>query len=171
MDGQHRPSISSNDSSSFHDFGSDDSHLDVDYNQPEDVCLESDVSTDNVIANNEIATSTKSPQRGKKRQRNTEKWSRSIKQNLRNSGKQYEMWNKNKKIRSKRCVKVPCTERCRLKCFNKFSEVDRLNIFSTYWSLSNIEKQRQFILNCMTVNEPRYRYVREGGIRPARQKI
>lgn len=65
MDVQHRPSISSNDSSSFHDFGSDDSLLDVSYNQPEDVSSESDISTQNEITNKEITTTTNSPLRKK----------------------------------------------------------------------------------------------------------
>lgn len=105
----------------------------------------------------------------KKRQRIPEKWSRNVRQKLRNSGKEYKMSNKNK-TRPAKSVKAACTEKCKLRCFNNFSEQDRQNIFSSYWSLANIEKQRQFIHNSMVTNEPRYRYVREGGIRPVRQK-
>ncbi|XP_066958695.1 uncharacterized protein [Macrobrachium rosenbergii] len=105
---------------------------------------------------------------GFKRKRNPQTWYRNAQKKLRNEGKSYKMASKNHRERPARAMKPPCTEKCRLKCFSTFSNEERETIFSDYWQLGSLEKQRLFILNCMEQIEPSYRYIRVGGKRPPR---
>ncbi|XP_014278948.1 uncharacterized protein [Halyomorpha halys] len=105
-----------------------------------------------------------------KRTSSRENWKRSISKQLRNSGEAYETYSKNKKIRKCREIKAPCGEKCKLKCSAQINEKERQEIFSAYWSLGNIEKQREFINNSMTRIEPKYRYIRVTDSRNPRQR-
>ena len=66
-------------------------------------------------------------------------------------------------------MKPPCKENCKLKCSSKITEEERQNIFSDYWNLGTIERQRCFISNSMQIVQPKYRYIREGGTRNKRR--
>ena len=56
-----------------------------------------------------------------------------------------------KKPRTKaRKVGPPCKENCRTKCTTFLSEEDRVNIFSLFWKLDDVQKQRLFIANHCT---------------------
>lgn len=85
----------------------------------------------------------------------------------RNSGKEYEMRTKDKKVREERKMKPPRSDKCRIKCLAKFSE-EHLQLLSAYWALGNIEKQRHSSKSNMQEIQPRYRYVRVGGKRSPR---
>lgn len=104
----------------------------------------------------------------KKRKRNTENWKRNIIKKLRNTGKAYETHTLNKKIRERREMKAACGEKCKFHCPSNFNEEERQKVFSDYWELGQIEKQREYIKQCMTIIEPTYRYVRVGGTRETR---
>ena len=56
-----------------------------------------------------------------------------------------------------------------MKCSTKFTDEERLQLFSTYWSLGDLNKQREYINNSMETIMPRYRYTRVGGTRNPRQ--
>lgn len=107
--------------------------------------------------------------KGVKRKRNVDQWKRNILKKSRNSGQAYETHSKNKIIREQRKIKPPCTQKCKLKCSNKFTDEERLQLFSKYWSLGDINKQREYINNSMQAIVPRYRYTRVGGTRSQRQ--
>lgn len=67
---------------------------------------------------------------------------------------------KNKK---KQCVaKVPktvdCTN-CTFKCNSNFSECERNEICKTYWGLANYQRQKDYILKCVKMSEPKRRKV------------
>nr|CAH7757935.1 unnamed protein product [Callosobruchus chinensis] len=72
---------------------------------------------------------------------------------------------KGKKVIAARTLLPPCNDKCILKCYSKFTEEDRKQIFKEYWGLGDLEKQRQYISASMTVVKPKYRYVREGSHR------
>lgn len=42
-------------------------------------------------------------------------------------------------------IKPPCPKTCRLKCFQKLTEIVRLDIFKKFWNLGDINRQRDFI--------------------------
>lgn len=104
-----------------------------------------------------------------KRKSNENCWKRNILKKARNTGKAYETHTSSKKIKNERKMKPACGEKCKLKCSEKFAEEERLKIFSEYWALGDIQKQRQFISNSMQAVQPKYRYIRIGGTRSPRQ--
>lgn len=106
--------------------------------------------------------------KGRKRQRNEDKWKRNIDKKLRNKGQLYESHCASKKMRKERQMKSPCKETCKLKCSSKFNDENRKELFSGFWELGDIERQRQFISNSMQTIQPKYRYIRQGGTRSPR---
>ena len=121
-----------------------------------------------VITKNEpilVSTSKK----GLKRKACPENWRRDVQKRLRNQGKAYAMKSKFRKEREERKLKRPCNEKCRLKCSSKFMEEERRSIFTSYWNLSDITKQREFIRNSIEEVQTRYRYIRVGGTRERRR--
>lgn len=155
---------------------SDDSVLDATYIQPTVNESDSD-SVPNVnmskvaeISNNfgETSTISTSPKKCIKRKKCEKNWKRNSKKYCRNSGKEYIMNTADEKIRIERKLQPPCTEKCKLKCSSKVTEMERMKIFTEYWNLGNIDRQRQFIHNSMEVIQPKYRYIREGGDRKKR---
>ncbi|KAJ8877512.1 hypothetical protein PR048_021967 [Dryococelus australis] len=103
--------------------------------------------------------------RGIKRKRDTEKWKRNVQKKVRNSGKAYEMHTSSKEIGEERAIKPPCSVKCKLQCSTKFSEEYRKVLFSTYWELGDLKKQRQYDANSMVIINPKYRYIHVGGTR------
>lgn len=96
--------------------------------------------------------------RTRKRHRNEDSWKRNQIKIKRNKGESYINW-KNKVVPEK-TMKNGC-QSCRLQCQNRFNKDQRLAIFKTYWNLSDINRQREFILRHITVKEPKQRRVRE----------
>lgn len=82
---------------------------------------------------------------------------------MRNSGKEYKTLAKGTLVK-KREILAPCNEKCRLKCTRKFTDENRSQIFTTFWNLEDLQKQRCFVLNSMRPIMPKYKKVRpEGG--------
>lgn len=142
--------------------------------------VESVLESDDILNSEEPCTSSSitasstlilgSPlKKGRKRKKQPEKWKANLIKKKRNSGKEYETHTLSKKVRPARKMKTPCVETCKFKCFQNFSEEERKQLFTLYWGLGDIEKQRQYICNCMAIVEPRYRYVRIGGTKGPRQ--
>ncbi|XP_013105112.2 uncharacterized protein LOC106085419 [Stomoxys calcitrans] len=109
-----------------------------------------------------------SPSKIKKRKRKEETWKKNVLKTARNSGKSYVSHTPEKKVRSERKVKPPCLDSCKLKCTTKLNENERNTIFSNFWKLANLEKQRQYIANNTEPITPKYRYVRGDGSRKPR---
>lgn len=107
----------------------------------------------------------KSEKKGRKRKRNESLWIKNINKKLRNTGQAYNSSSKSGRSYEKRVMKQPCGEKCKLKCTTKITETERQRIFSDYWSLGDIERQRDFIKSSMTTIVPKYRYIKEGSIR------
>lgn len=101
---------------------------------------------------------TVTEKKSKKRVRKPEKWKSKVAKVLRNSGKAYLSMAKSKKQIPARLVRPPCGEKCRLKCKNKIDEVTRQQLFDAYWSLGNLERQREFVVRHSQEIKPKYRY-------------
>lgn len=81
---------------------------------------------------------------------------RKIIKRKRNLGLEYLNWKKNKV--DSRSLKKPCDEStCRLKCTTKIDETKRKQIFDNYWSLGDINRQRDFIKNSMQEIKSKHR--------------
>ncbi|CAG5058572.1 unnamed protein product [Parnassius apollo] len=65
---------------------------------------------------------------------------------------------KTKVKKDARKIKPPRSERCQLKCKEKFSEVDREAAFKEFWELKDINRQRDFINMHMAPIKRKYRY-------------
>lgn len=96
--------------------------------------------------------------KGKKRKPKPETWGIKKVKLLRNSGQQYISSSKTKKVFTARQLRPPCKEKCRLDCSRKISETVRQDIFSNYWKLANLERQREFIASNIESIKPKYRY-------------
>lgn len=94
--------------------------------------------------------------KGRKRKRNEKYWKQNRAKTLRNTGKEYIT--KKNKIAEPRNVKPPCTDKCRIKCFEKITADQRQAIFDVFWNLGETHQQRSFIMSCMTDIKPRYKY-------------
>ncbi|XP_050514483.1 uncharacterized protein LOC126889842 [Diabrotica virgifera virgifera] len=92
-----------------------------------------------------------------------------LQKKMRSCGEAYQTHSKNKKMRQKRQVRYPCKD-CKLKCPSKFTEEEGIQIFLSYWSLGEFQKQREYINKLLVAVVPQYRYIRVGGTRKPRDK-
>ncbi|KAK4877037.1 hypothetical protein RN001_009543 [Aquatica leii] len=103
----------------------------------------------------------------RKKTRHTESWRRNVIRSSRNSGAEYVNWKGN--VQSERKLKPPC-QNCRNKCSEKFTEDERKSIFTNFWSLADINRQRDFLSKFVTAEEkqrcrkrPRIKDISEAG--------
>lgn len=94
--------------------------------------------------------------KSKKRCRNTNMWKREVKKTKRNLGESYKTVKGLEKPAKK--LLVPCDQKCRIKCTEKINEDDRKTIFSQYWALGDINRQRDFINHHSESVQPKYQY-------------
>ncbi|XP_050512862.1 uncharacterized protein LOC126888557 [Diabrotica virgifera virgifera] len=95
---------------------------------------------------------------GKKRVAVAENWLSNKAKKLRNSGQAYTSRSKSQKPIVARSIRPACGDKCRLKCSNKTDENTRKDILKKYWTLENINRQREFIHKWMKPVKPAYRY-------------
>lgn len=103
----------------------------------------------------------------KKRKRKPELWQKNRSKFLRNKGESY-VYNqvqkrgtntlRIKKERPKKIILPPCSDKCRLKCYERISLEQRQHFFSEFYNLGDIEKQREYIASNMSSICPRYKY-------------
>ena len=98
----------------------------------------------------------------KSRQKKEHRWQRTIAKTKRNSGESYVSKGV---VRAARKMKEPCTDICRLKCSEKFSDAEREQKFHEYYNLDNITLKREFIIKSMEQVQPKYSYKKEGSTR------
>ncbi|CAH1967789.1 unnamed protein product [Acanthoscelides obtectus] len=84
----------------------------------------------------------------RKRTRNVTTWKRNEIKLARNSGKEYLDWKGN--THSARKLKDPC-KNCKKKCVERIGHTEREEIFKDYWSLADINRQRDFIARHVVV--------------------
>lgn len=95
--------------------------------------------------------------KGKKRKCDPDKWISKKMKLLRNSGQEYTSA-KSKKLKRAKAIRPPCGEKCRLKCPEKISEELRGSIFSAFWALAELQRQREYIVSHCEQIKPKYRY-------------
>ena len=88
----------------------------------------------------------------RKRMRNENQWKSSIRKRNRNEGKSYV--SQSGKVLKEKQVQPQNCDKCRFKCSQRISEVERKKIFDMYYSLPNYERQRCFICDVVTQNIP-----------------
>ncbi|CAG9760236.1 unnamed protein product [Ceutorhynchus assimilis] len=157
-------------SSSKNPYSSDDSIRDPDYESSS-----SSSSSDSESENNNVGpgnmhnledTEADPQKKAKKRKSCPENWRKNILKRLRNSGKSYVSCGKKHQQVAERKKGPPCNDtKCRLKCSLKILGDIREAIFTDYWNLGDIEKQRCFLMANMEQINPKYRYVRDGSYR------
>ncbi|CAG9765759.1 unnamed protein product [Ceutorhynchus assimilis] len=143
------PSSSSSSSSDSSDSSSSGSSSG---SSPEELEVEPEGDRDeNIVIENE--------KRGKKRKANPSGSIKAKAKRLRNAGKSYISNSKNnKKIVPERKMGPPCTEKCKHRCYLTLTEDQRRNIFSAYWSLGDIQRQREFLSSNIVSIVPKYSY-------------
>lgn len=117
----------------------------LDINQNEDIVIVNEIlPINNTEIPNEPSTSTgQSRPLTRKRFRHTNEWQDNKNKKLKNSGKEYQSV-RSKKVCQAKQVGAPCT--CAKKCFEKFSQDDREEVFNQFWNIGNHEIQWQHIL-------------------------
>lgn len=114
-----------------------------------------------------LLSETTVTKKGKKRVRNESAWIKNVRKRQRNSGKEYI--SRTGKTVAEKSIKLPCTEKCRLKCRNKITEDQRQEIFDCYWRLGTLQRQRDFLNSCLTTLKVPYRRVKEGAAKTRKQ--
>ncbi|CAH1967358.1 unnamed protein product [Acanthoscelides obtectus] len=102
---------------------------------------------------------------GRKRLRFPEKWRKNAAKALRNEGKEYVSVSKTRKLHPSRTILPPCGDKCKLQCSKKFTDENRKTLFSEYWGLGNLHRQRDFLATSMSLVQPKYQYKRDGSHR------
>lgn len=144
---------------------SDGSDVDLSDNDPTYVCDDlSQKRPRNYIfpsSSSDTDMSTKhctSIKKGRKRQNNTANWKQNKAKRRRNKGGSYTSLSKTRKVVPSRCLKPPCTNKCKHKCSEKIDTNARYDLFHSYWELGDLYKQRAFISSCMVDIKAKYKY-------------
>ena len=100
----------------------------------------------------------KSPiKKPKKRMRNVSNWGRVKAKMLRNTGKSY--MSRTGQIVRARKMGAACTDKCILSCTKKVSEDYRIQLFTNYWALGSLQRQRDFLNSCIETLVLKYRRI------------
>lgn len=135
----------------------DDSDADPDYENLDRIETRISESDESLLSLCEIVQEENINPKTRKRKANPALWKRNRAKELRNSGQEYKTLKKGKLVPS-RTIGLPCTDSCRRKCTLKISEDERKEYFQSFWSLKDLNRQRQFIANSMELIQPKYRY-------------
>ncbi|KAB0801044.1 hypothetical protein PPYR_05398 [Photinus pyralis] len=95
--------------------------------------------------------------KGKKRIRNVENWIKVKAKTLKNSGKKYTS-SAGKMVEAKK-MRPPCSEKCILSCTKKIGEAFRIQLFTEYWELASLQRQRDFLSSCIEQLTVKYRRI------------
>ncbi|ESP01684.1 hypothetical protein LOTGIDRAFT_176440 [Lottia gigantea] len=85
--------------------------------------------------------------RSRKRKRDPSTWKRNVKRNLFNSGKYGRPTSASGHADTERQLGPVCGQSCRLQCCTKISQIDRMNIFKSFWGMNNHQRRRDFVVS------------------------
>lgn len=122
-------------------------------NEPTVNHSESEESADNLTS----AAPEVEEKRGKKRKQNIKKWKKVEAKIRRNAGQSYI--SRTGKVVEERKMRPPCSDKCRLKCSTKIPEDQRTKIFSEYWKMGELQRQRDFLSKTIRKSTVKYRRV------------
>lgn len=97
---------------------------------------------------------TPAGRKSRNRQRRRDEWKDIKRKCLKNVGKAY--LSRNGVRGDGKSLKQSCPATCRLKCFQKFTEQDRNQIFLSFWQLGDHSRHWDYIANHTQVAETRY---------------
>ncbi|XP_039301648.1 uncharacterized protein LOC111046358, partial [Nilaparvata lugens] len=97
--------------------------------------------------------------KSRKRIRSENTWRRNEIKRKRNRGESYKNW-RGVHV-EQRTIKEVCNN-CRMKCASKFTEDERLAIFTEFWNLGEIDRQRDFIINTIQQTPKKRIRIRNG---------
>lgn len=97
---------------------------------------------------------TPSARVARRRHRRRDQWKDIKRKCLKNLGKAY--LSRNGVQRDGKILKQPCPGTCRLKCFQKFDELQRERIFSSFWKIGDHCRQWDYIVNHTEVGDTKY---------------
>ncbi|CAG9816980.1 unnamed protein product [Phaedon cochleariae] len=152
---------SSSSSSSSNSSSSDSSCSDTDTENNNAVHLDDhrlNIEDNSTIVENQDQNPVTEVKKGRKRARNPSTWKTKVAKTLRNSGRAYNSLSKSKKHVPERKLRPPCGAKCRLSCKSNFDEPSRQKLFSAYWELADLQRQREFIVRHSQEIKPKYRY-------------
>lgn len=95
--------------------------------------------------------------RPKKRLRKCDEWKTVKAKKLKNSGESY--LSRTGKVVEARKMGPPCSEKCKLKCFEKVSDDLRASLFKNYWAMSSLQRQRDYLHSCIEPIQVKYRRI------------
>ncbi|CAG4933933.1 unnamed protein product [Colias eurytheme] len=81
--------------------------------------------------------------KGRVRQVHRDQWLDVKRKKNKNLGKEYT--SRNGKVRKQKEIGLPCGEKCKLKCSQKFTDFDRNLLFAVFWSLGELVRHWDFI--------------------------
>ncbi|KAL0812121.1 hypothetical protein ABMA28_009499 [Loxostege sticticalis] len=81
--------------------------------------------------------------KGRVRQVHRDQWLDVKRKKNKNFGKEYT--SRNGKVRKQKEIGLPCGEKCKLKCSQKFTDFDRNLLFAAFWSLGELVRHWDFI--------------------------
>lgn len=87
----------------------------------------------------------------RKRVRNEDNWARNIKKQKVNSGAAYV--SRLGKNHDKKVLGMSCTDKCILKCNEKFTNVCRKEIFDKFYNMSDITRKRDYISKLISMSD------------------
>lgn len=126
--------------------------------------IEEDAKNKNEDVNTVLPNESPTPEkkrRGRKRKADPSNSIKATAKRLRNAGFAYISNSKKNKVTiPERKMGLPCTEKCKLKCCLNITECQRQQIFSAYWKLGCLQRQREFISSNILAIEPKYSYSR-----------
>nr|CAH7748207.1 unnamed protein product [Callosobruchus chinensis] len=149
-------------------FSSDDSRADPDFSGSSSSGSPASNNSSPISCSNvarKVLNSSQITKVGKKRLRFPEKWRKNVAKALRNNGKEYVSVSKDGKVRPARTIQPPCGDKCKLQCSKKFTEEDRNLLFTEYWNLGDLQRQRDFLATNMSLVQPKYQYKRDSSHR------
>lgn len=124
--------------------------------------IEEDAKNKNEDVNTVLPNESPTPEkkrRGRKRKADPSNSIKATAKRLRNAGFAYISNSKKNKVTiPERKMGPPCTEKCKLKCCLNITECQRQQIFSAYWQLGCLQRQREFISSNILAIEPKYSY-------------
>ncbi|KAL5241699.1 hypothetical protein ACI65C_013355 [Semiaphis heraclei] len=119
---------------------------------------ENDCSSVNIVEASDEENLVGNEKKGKKRHRNQLQWGRNISKNKKSSG--LEHLNSVGKLIKERKTGPRC--KCKLKCFDKICEEDRLGIIKSFNSISNKEKQDTYLCGLIKIKSVERKRPRTG---------
>lgn len=89
------------------------------------------------------------------KRKQADKWKKNIRKNLRNSGQEYES-SKGKIVQKRTSKNIGQECKCQLKCHNKIDDEGKLKLFTSFWAMNDLVRQRDFLAKNVSSRKTQY---------------